>query len=67
MMRHTMRPGITGLAQVAGHRGETKDLNAMVDRVNADIQYLQNWSLALDIKIVGLTAYQMVRGSDNAF
>jgi lipopolysaccharide/colanic/teichoic acid biosynthesis glycosyltransferase len=67
MMRHTMRPGITGLAQVAGHRGETKDLNAMVNRVNADIEYLQNWSLALDIKIVGLTAYQMVRGNENAF
>jgi putative colanic acid biosynthesis UDP-glucose lipid carrier transferase len=67
MMRHTMRPGITGLAQVAGHRGETKDVAAMVNRVNADMQYLQNWSLALDIKIVGLTAYQMVRGNENAF
>lgn len=67
MLRHTMRPGITGLAQVAGHRGETKDVTAMVNRVNADIQYLQNWSLAMDIKIVGLTAYQMVKGNENAF
>jgi putative colanic acid biosynthesis UDP-glucose lipid carrier transferase len=67
MMRHTMRPGITGLAQVAGHRGETKDVAAMVNRVNADIHYLQHWSLAMDIKIVGLTAYQMVRGNENAF
>jgi len=67
MLRHAVRPGITGLAQVAGHRGETKEIVAMVNRVNADIHYLQNWSLAMDIKIVGLTAYQMVKGSENAF
>lgn len=67
MLRHAVRPGITGLAQVAGHRGETKEIGAMVNRVNADINYIQTWSLPLDIKIIGLTAYQMVRGSDNAF
>jgi putative colanic acid biosynthesis UDP-glucose lipid carrier transferase len=67
MLRHAMRPGITGLAQVEGHRGETKELGAMVNRVNADINYIQTWSLPLDIKIIALTAYQMVKGSENAF
>lgn len=67
MVRHTVVPGITGLAQVSGHRGETKETEAMIKRVNADIHYLQNWSFSLDMKIVWLTAYQAVRGSENAF
>ena len=67
MVRHTVHPGITGLAQVAGYRGETKETAAMVERVNADIHYLQNWSILLDLKIVWLTVYQVFKGSENAF
>jgi len=67
MVRHTVAPGITGLAQITGHRGETKETDAMIKRVNADIHYLQNWSFSLDMKIVWLTVYQAVKGSENAF
>lgn len=67
MVRHQVSPGITGLAQVAGHRGETKDTSAMVQRVNADIHYIQNWSFWLDVKIVLLTLRNCVRGEKNAY
>lgn len=67
MVRHAVSPGITGLAQVTGHRGETKETEAMIKRVNADIHYLQNWSFSLDMKIVWITVYQAVKGSENAF
>lgn len=66
MIRHLVAPGITGLAQVAGHRGETKELDAMARRVNADMHYIQNWSFWLDIKIVLLTVKQALRGHENA-
>jgi putative colanic acid biosynthesis UDP-glucose lipid carrier transferase len=67
MDRHTIMPGITGLAQVCGYRGETKELESMTKRVNADIQYIYNWSFLLDLKIVVLTVWQMVRNNENAF
>ena len=67
MDRHTVMPGITGLAQVAGHRGETKEVEAMVKRVNADIHYVRNWSFLLDMKIVLLTVIKALKGSENAF
>ena len=52
MMRHKVNPGITGLAQVLGYRGETKTLDAMEKRVEYDLEYLRNWSLSLDIRII---------------
>ena len=67
MRRHEVAPGITGLAQVAGHRGETRELGAMERRVAADLHYIAHWSLALDSKIVLLTLYQALRGHPNAF
>lgn len=67
MDRHLIMPGITGLAQVAGHRGETKEVGAMHERVKADIHYIQNWSFFLDLKIVFLTVVQSVVGHKNAF
>lgn len=67
MLRHAIAPGITGLAQVAGHRGETKELKAMDQRVKADIHYLQNWSFLLDVKIILLTVRQVIIGDENAF
>nr|GFB31107.1 exopolysaccharide production protein PSS, putative [Tanacetum cinerariifolium] len=58
MDRHLIMPGITGLAQVSGYRGETKELSAMANRVNADIQYIYNMSGQLDLKIIYLTVWQ---------
>lgn len=52
MQRHLFKPGITGLAQVKGFRGETATLQAMADRVEADLEYQREWSLAKDIKIL---------------
>jgi len=56
MIRHKVRPGITGWAQVNGLRGETSTLDKMHQRVQYDIDYLKNWSLWLDLKIIGKTA-----------
>lgn len=50
--RHKIKPGITGLAQVRGFRGETKDLDQMIQRVESDIEYINNWSLWLDFVIL---------------
>ncbi len=55
MLRHKVRPGITGLAQVNGFRGETDTLEKMQKRVEYDLNYIRNWSLVLDLKIIGLT------------
>lgn len=55
MLRHKMKPGITGWAQVNGLRGETDTLPKMEARVAADLYYLENWSLLLDLKIILLT------------
>jgi len=55
MRRHTLRPGITGWAQVLGYRGETRTLSAMQQRVHADLDYIHNWSLVLDFEILLLT------------
>lgn len=52
MVRHKVLPGITGLAQVKGWRGETEDLAAMQRRIDYDLEYLRNWSLALDLEIL---------------
>lgn len=67
MDRHLIMPGITGLAQVSGYRGETRELSAMANRVKADIHYLYNWSFGLDIKIVLLTVVQIIKRNENAF
>jgi putative colanic acid biosynthesis UDP-glucose lipid carrier transferase len=63
--RHNIKPGITGLAQVRGFRGETKDIEQMIQRVESDIEYINNWSVWLDLSILvrttaaftGKTAY----------
>jgi Undecaprenyl-phosphate glucose phosphotransferase len=67
MVRHFVKPGITGLAQVSGLRGETKKVSDMKRRVNVDIDYLQNWSLIKDIKICVLTVIVTLKGDENAF
>ncbi|WP_081869812.1 undecaprenyl-phosphate glucose phosphotransferase [Endozoicomonas numazuensis] len=58
MKRHKIKPGITGLAQVNGYRGETDTLEKMQKRVEFDIKYLEQWSLWLDIKIVFKTVFK---------
>jgi putative colanic acid biosysnthesis UDP-glucose lipid carrier transferase len=55
MLRHKVRPGITGWAQVNGYRGETDTVDKMAARVHYDLEYLRNWSLALDLKIIART------------
>jgi putative colanic acid biosynthesis UDP-glucose lipid carrier transferase len=67
MVRHFVKPGITGLAQVSGFRGETKKVSDMKRRVNADIDYVQNWSFIKDIKICILTIIVTLKGDENAF
>ena len=52
MVRHKVKPGITGWAQVNGHRGETETIEKMQARIQYDLEYLRNWSLALDLQIV---------------
>ncbi|WP_026135883.1 undecaprenyl-phosphate glucose phosphotransferase [Nafulsella turpanensis] len=67
MVRHFLTPGITGWAQVNGFRGETRETDAMSKRVEADLWYLENWSLLLDLKIIFLTIWQGIRGDENAW
>jgi len=67
MVRHFIKPGITGWAQVNGFRGETKDPREMEFRVKADIWYLENWSFFLDVRIVFLTVFNMIRGEEKAY
>lgn len=67
MVRHFVKPGITGLAQVSGLRGETKKVSDMKRRVTADIRYLQRWSLITDIKICLITVVVTLKGDKNAF
>ena len=67
MVRHFLKPGITGWAQIKGLRGETKTVDAMLKRVEADVWYLENWSFLLDLKIVFLTVRNSLKGDENAF
>jgi len=67
MVRHFIKPGITGLAQVSGYRGEVENDNDIINRVKYDIFYLENWSLFLDIKIVFQTIYNALRGEEKAY
>ena len=67
MVRHFVKPGITGLAQVSGYRGEIETDQDIINRVKFDIFYLENWSLLLDIKIVFQTVLNAVKGDKKAY
>lgn len=67
MLRHLAKPGITGWAQVTGFRGETKTVEEMEGRVKQDVWYIENWSFYLDLKIMWLTVYNMIRGDKQAY
>ena len=61
MLRHKVRPGITGWAQVNGLRGETKTVDKMEARIEHDLEYLRNWSLRLDLYIIFKTGFVVLR------
>ena len=67
MVRHKVKPGITGWAQVNGLRGETETLNKMKARIDYDIDYLRNWSLKLDLLIMLKTVLVVFKGQNNAY
>ena len=67
MVRHFVKPGITGLAQVKGYRGEIETEEDIVNRVKYDIYYLENWSLLLDLNIVFLTSINFITGQKKAY
>jgi putative colanic acid biosynthesis UDP-glucose lipid carrier transferase len=67
MIRQFLKPGITGWAQVNGYRGEITELSHIKKRVEYDLWYLENWSLWLDIKIMILTVYNVIKGEKNAY
>ena len=67
MFRHIVKPGITGWAQVNGFRGETADPELMKKRIEHDIWYIENWSLWLDIQIIIITIFNMMKGDSEAF
>ncbi|SEP81753.1 putative colanic acid biosysnthesis UDP-glucose lipid carrier transferase [Hyunsoonleella jejuensis] len=67
MVRHFVKPGITGLAQVSGFRGEIETDKDIINRVKYDIFYIENWSLLLDIKIIVQTFLNALRGEKKAY
>jgi putative colanic acid biosynthesis UDP-glucose lipid carrier transferase len=67
MVRHFIKPGITGLAQTKGFRGEVETDKDIIYRVKYDIFYLENWSLLLDIKIIFQTIFNALKGEDKAY
>jgi putative colanic acid biosynthesis UDP-glucose lipid carrier transferase len=67
MVRHFVKPGITGLAQISGFRGEIESDKDIIGRVKFDIFYIENWSLLLDIKIIAKTFMSAIKGDDKAY
>ncbi|WP_287767020.1 undecaprenyl-phosphate glucose phosphotransferase [Bacteroides sp.] len=67
MVRHFIKPGVTGWAQTHGFRGETRELSQMEGRVKADIWYMEHWTLVLDIYIIYKTVANVVIGEKNAY
>ena len=67
MVRHFVKPGITGLAQTKGYRGEVETDEDIINRVKYDIFYIENWSVLLDIKIIFITVFNTLRGDKKAY
>ncbi|MGB0811733.1 MAG: sugar transferase [Flavobacteriaceae bacterium] len=59
--RHHVRPGLTGLAQIRGYRGETVDPASIHNRINSDLEYIKRQSLLLDLEIIGVSFWLMIR------
>jgi Undecaprenyl-phosphate glucose phosphotransferase len=66
MIRHKVKPGVTGLAQINGYRGPTDEVWKMEKRVEYDVWYLENWSMLMDIRCIVMTVYNAIRGEENA-
>jgi putative colanic acid biosynthesis UDP-glucose lipid carrier transferase len=67
IIRHSVKPGITGLAQVSGFRGEITTERDMVNRIKFDVFYIENWSLILDLKIISQTVLNIFKGDKKAY
>jgi putative colanic acid biosynthesis UDP-glucose lipid carrier transferase len=67
MIRHFIKPGLTGWAQVHGYRGEIKDHDFLIKRIEYDIWYMENWSIWLDMKIILMTVFKTIQGDKNAY
>lgn len=67
MARHYVKPGITGLAQVKGYRGEIETDEDMINRINYDVYYIENWSFLLDLKIIFQTVINIFKGEEKAY
>lgn len=67
MVRHFIKPGITGWSQIKGFRGSTKELWMMEKRVENDVWYIEHWSFLLDLKIIAITALQAIKGDEHAY
>lgn len=67
MERKSVKPGITGLAQISGYRGEIKKKSDIINRVRLDIFYIENWSFLLDIKIIMQTFFSVFNGDEKAY
>ena len=67
MIRQFLKPGITGWAQINGFRGQITDNQQLKSRITSDLWYLENWTIWLDIRILFLTVYKIVKGDENAF
>ncbi|MFV7236226.1 sugar transferase [Flavobacterium sp. ZB4R12] len=67
MVRHYVKPGITGLAQVKGFRGEIETEGDMINRIKFDVFYIENWSLILDLKIIFQTVVNILKGEEKAY
>ena len=67
MLRHLVKPGITGWAQINGYRGETKDRSLMQKRIDHDLWYIENWTFWLDVQIFLITLVQMLKSNPNAY
>ena len=67
MLRHHVNPGITGLAQAKGFRGEIETNEDIINRIRYDVFYIENWSIWLDVKIMVQTALNIIKGEDKAY
>ena len=67
MVRHFVKPGITGLAQINGFRGEIRHPDLLKKRLEKDIAYMENWSMLLDLEIIFKTIFVSIKGDKNAY
>jgi putative colanic acid biosynthesis UDP-glucose lipid carrier transferase len=67
LVRHFVKPGVTGLAQIRGYRGEIVRKSDIVNRVRYDIFYLEKWSIRLDARIIYLTVFNAIKGDKKAY